>query len=167
MTNSVPPTDSSLSTSHHASKAIQAVAGYEIVKGLAALLMAVAVFIWHTRLPAMVAQLVQILHHIFGHFFVQALDNFAHQADLASQHWQRAFWFIIGYAVLRFAEAYGLYKDKIWAYWYSVLGYGIFIPVEVYAILTKPFEWLTLLTLLLNVLIVIVVYRNMKQKGLI
>lgn len=98
---------------------------------------------------------------------MQSLDNLGYHADKASQHWLKAFWFIIGYALLRFVEAYGLYKDKTWAYWYSVLGYGVFIPIELYAIVTKLFNWLNVLTFLLNVVIVVVVYRSMKQKGLI
>lgn len=152
---------------HNATTAIKAVAIYEIVKGVGALAIAFALVMWHDRLPDIVAHLIHVLHHIFGRFFVQPLDNLGHHADRASQNWLQAFWFIIGYAVLRFAEAYGLYKDKTWAYWYSVLGYGIFIPIELYAIITKPFEWFTLFTFLLNVVIVIVVYRNMKNKGLL
>lgn len=150
-----------------ANTAIKAVAGYEIAKGLGAVAVAMAVLIWHERLPDIVAHLIHSLRHLFGHFFAQPLDSLGHHADKASQNWQMAFWFIIGYAVLRFVEAYGLYKDRTWAYWYSVLGYGIFIPVELYAILSKPFEMFTLLTFLLNVVIVIVVYLNMKKKGLL
>lgn len=152
---------------HHATNAIKAVATYEIVKGVGALAIAFAVFMWHDRLPDMVAHLIHSLRHIFGHFLAHPLENLEHHADTASQNWLKAFWFIIGYAGLRFAEAYGLYKDRTWAYWYSVLGYGIFIPVELYAILTRPFEWLTVFTFILNVVIVIVVYFNMKRKGLL
>lgn len=152
---------------HHSTKAIKAVAGYEIVKGLAALALAVSVFIWHSHLPDIAAHLVRFLHHVFGHFFSEPLDSIGRHADQASENWLKAFWFIIGYAALRFAEAYGLYKDKTWAYWYSVLGYGIFIPIELYSIITKHFELFTMLTFLLNVVIVIVVYLNMKKKGLL
>lgn len=150
-----------------ASNAIKAVAGYEIIKGLGALAVAIAVLLWHERLPHIVARIVQTLHRVFGNFFVQPLDNLGHHADRISQNWLMAFWFIIGYTLLRFVEAYGLYKDRTWAYWYSVLGYGIFIPVELYAIISGPFELFTLLTFLLNVVVVVVVYLNMKKKGLL
>ncbi|MGI9340374.1 MAG: DUF2127 domain-containing protein, partial [Psychrobacter sp.] len=59
------------------------------------------------------------------------------------------------------------WQDRTWAYWFSVLGYGIFIPVEVYYLITSPFDWFKLFILVLNIIIVIVVYRNMKRKGLI
>lgn len=159
--------NNSADNTHKSSKAIKAVAGYEIIKGLAALALAVAVFIWHEHLPDIAHHLIQFLHHVFGHFFSEPLDSLGRHADKASENWLKAFWFIIGYVVLRFVEAYGLYKDRTWAYWYSVLGYGIFIPIELYSILTKPIEILTILTFLLNVVIVIVVYRNMQNKGLL
>lgn len=152
---------------HHATKAIKAVASYEIIKGVAALALAMSVLLWHSHLPDIAAHLVRFLHHVFGHFFSEPLDSVGRHADKASENWLKAFWFIIGYAALRFIEAYGLYKDKTWAYWYSVLGYGIFIPIELYSIVTKPFELLTVLTFLLNVIIVIVVYLNMRKKGLL
>jgi len=74
---------------------------------------------------------------------------------------------IVAYASLRFVEAYGLWQDRTWAYWFGVLGYGIFIPIELYYLLANPFDWFNFVILVLNVLIVIVVYRNMKRKGLI
>lgn len=151
----------------HANQSIKMVAGYEIIKGLVALAVAVAVVIWHSHLPDIVHHLLAVLHHLLGHFFTQPLDNLGHHADRASENWLKAFWFILGYAVLRFVEAYGLFKDRTWAYWYSVLGYGIFIPIELYSIMTKPFELFTVLTFILNIIIVVVVYLNMKQKGLL
>lgn len=74
---------------------------------------------------------------------------------------------IFAYASLRFMEAYGLWQDKTWAYWFSVIGYGIFIPVELYYLFANTFDGFNLFILLLNIVIVIVVYRNMKHKGLI
>ncbi|WP_284143852.1 DUF2127 domain-containing protein [Psychrobacter sp. WY6] len=49
----------------------------------------------------------------------------------------------------------------------GVLGYGVFIPIELYYLIVSPFDWFKLGILVSNLLIVVVVYRNMKRKGLI
>ena len=137
---------------HHAKNSIIMVAIYELVKGLVALGVAAIIFVGH-RIMGMA------LHHQ-----IEALN---HYAWVANQNWQKAFWIVMGYALLRFVETYGLYRDKIWAYWYSVLGYGVFLPLEVYELFSHRFNWLNFLILLVNIVIVVVVYRNMRAKGLL
>lgn len=151
----------------HATQAIRLVSVYEIIKGGFALLFALMVFFWHDKLPQLIEHFTQILHHLLGHILAPQIDNLNHLASVANTNWKKAFWTVIGYALLRFVEAYGLYRDKTWAYWYSVVGYGVFVPVEFYYLVTKSFDWVHVAVFALNVLIVIVVYHNMKRKGLI
>lgn len=151
----------------HASESIKAVAIYEIAKGLASLIAAAALWYWHNDVTNWFGSITRLWHYYFGQLLLAQIDSLADNAERASQHWVIAVWLIIGYAVLRFVEAYGLWKDKTWAYWYSVLGYGVFIPIELYYLVTKPFDWFKLAIFILNVVIVIVVYRNMKRKGLL
>ncbi|MDO5768211.1 MAG: DUF2127 domain-containing protein [Psychrobacter sp.] len=150
-----------------ASSSIKAVAIYEILKGLGALLAAAALWLWHRDLTTWLGSAQALWQHYFGQLLINQVDGLVTQALKANQHWHVFVGIIIGYASLRFIEAYGLWHDKTWAYWYSVLGYGIFIPVELYYLVVSPLDWFKVLIFILNIVIVVVVYRNMKRKGLI
>ena len=150
-----------------ASESIKAVAIYEIVKGLGALVGAGALWIWHNNLTQWLDSIASSWQQRFGTFLAPQVDSVVQIAQQASKNWPLFLLFIFAYASLRFVEAYGLWKDKTWAYWFSVIGYGIFIPIELYYLVVSPFDWFKLGIFMLNVVIVIVVYRNMKRKGLI
>lgn len=161
--------DSLLLESNHpqASRSIKAVAVYEIVKGLGAILAAIALWLWHQDLNSWLGGAVTLWRKHFGQFLINQVDSLVANAILASHHWKLFLVGILAYASLRFIEAYGLWTDKTWAYWFSVLGYGIFIPLELYYLIVSPVDWFKISIFGLNVIIVIVVYRNMKRKGLI
>lgn len=53
------------------------------------------------------------------------------------------------YAAARFAEAYGLWRGKVWAQWFAILSGAIYVPFEVIELAKRP-TWLTLGILLLN-----------------
>lgn len=150
-----------------ASESIKAVAIYETVKGIGALLGAVALWSWHTDLAHWLKTATSSWQHTFGTLLAPQVESVVSIAQQASKNWSLFLLLIIAYASLRFLEAYGLWQDKTWAYWFGVLGYGIFIPIEVYYLITSPFDWFNLGILVSNILIIIVVYRNMKRKGLI
>ena len=149
------------------SESIKAVAIYEIVKGVSALLGAAALWIWHKDLEQWLQTATSSWQQYFGHILAPQIESVVRIAQRASQNWPLFLFFICIYASIRFIEAYGLWQDKTWAYWFSVIGYGIFIPIELYYLIVSPFDWFKLGILLLNIIIVIVVYRNMKRKGLI
>lgn len=155
-----------LSSDIQSTESIKAVAIYEIAKGVGASLAAIAILIWHGEIATKVAQVSQGWH-TQGGWLSQPIDTLLKMAEQASKHWQLAIVLIAIYVSLRFIEAYGLWTDKTWAYWFSVIGYGVFIPLELYYLFARSFDWFHLVIFLLNVLIVWVVYRNMKSKGLI
>ena len=149
------------------SESIKAVAVYEVVKGAGALSAAGALWLWHTDLERWLATATQNWQQYFGQFLAPQVDSMVQLAQQASKNWLLFLLLIFAYASLRFIEAYGLWQDKTWAYWFSVIGYGIFIPIELYYLVIGPFDWFKVGIFVLNVVIVIVVYRNMKRKGLI
>ncbi len=149
------------------SESIKAVAIYEIVKGIGALLGAGALWLWHKDLERWLATATDSWQQYFGQLLTPQIDSVVQLAQQASRNWSVFLLFIFVYVSLRFIEAYGLWQDKTWAYWFSVIGYGIFIPIELYYLITSPFDWFKLGILILNIIIVIIVYRNMKRKGLI
>lgn len=149
------------------SESIKAVAIYEVVKGVGALIAAAALGLWHRDLDQWLATATQTWQRYFGQLLAPQVESTVALAQKASKNWTLFLIFICVYISLRFIEAYGLWQDKTWAYWFSVIGYGIFIPIELYYLIVSPFDWFKLGILLLNIVIVIVVYRNMKRKGLI
>ncbi|OLF35856.1 MULTISPECIES: DUF2127 domain-containing protein [unclassified Psychrobacter] len=149
------------------SESIKAVAVYEIVKGAGALTGAFALWLWHANLERWLAQASDSWQQHFGNLLSTQIESIVQIAQQANKNWPLFLLFIFAYVSLRFIEAYGLWQDKTWAYWFSVIGYGIFIPIEIYYLIVSPFDWFKLGILLLNIIIVVVVYRNMKRKGLI
>lgn len=156
-----------VSTASQSSESIKAVAIYEIVKGIGALLGATALWLWHKDLDQWLATATNTWQQNFGQLLAAQVESIVQLAQKASHNWTLFLLLIFAYASLRFMEAYGLWQDKTWAYWFSVIGYGIFIPVELYYLFANTFDGFNLFILLLNIVIVIVVYRNMKHKGLI
>jgi len=77
--------------------------------------------------------------------------------DAAERHSDVHLWmlavFAFGYAVLRFAEAFGLWFGKRWAEWFAVASGAFYIPFEVYALWERA-TWLRAATLAANVAIV-------------
>ncbi|HEV2978472.1 MAG TPA: DUF2127 domain-containing protein [Casimicrobiaceae bacterium] len=59
------------------------------------------------------------------------------------------------YSAVRFAEAYGLWRNRKWAQWLGAVSGVIYVPFEVYA-LTKGVTPLKLATLGINLLVVAV-----------
>lgn len=154
-------------TAKASSESIKAVAIYEIVKGAGALIAAGALGLWHKDLDQWLATATETWQQYFGQLLAPQVESTVALAQKASENWTLFLIFICVYISLRFIEAYGLWQDKTWAYWFSVIGYGIFIPIELYYLIVSPFDWFKLGILLLNIIIVIVVYLNMKRKGLI
>ena len=76
--------------------------------------------------------------------------------------------FAFGYAVLRLAEAFGLWFGKRWAEWFAVASGAFYIPFEVYALWERA-TWIRAATLTANVAIVayvgLTLWRRMRGRG--
>jgi len=68
----------------------------------------------------------------------------------------------VAYAVVRFAEAYGLWHDRTWAKWLGAVSGAIYIPYELYE-LARHVTALRIGTFLANVVIVIYLSRSIWQ----
>ena len=67
------------------------------------------------------------------------------------------------YALIRFAEAYGLWRERHWAEWFAVISAGLYLPLELNHLLRRPTE-LTILVTLLNIVIFIYLGRLLMQQ---
>jgi uncharacterized membrane protein (DUF2068 family) len=57
------------------------------------------------------------------------------------------------YAAVRFVEAYGLWRMRVWAEWFAIIAGSVYLPVEVYEIFRRA-TWTRGIVLLTNLLIV-------------
>jgi uncharacterized membrane protein (DUF2068 family) len=68
----------------------------------------------------------------------------------------------IAYASVRFAEAWGLWHGKAWAWGFGIMSAGLYIPFEL-AELTRHVTWSALLVTAANVAIIVLLWRARKS----
>ena len=127
-------------------------AWFEAAKGAVVLLAGTgALSLVHGRALSIAATLIERLHL-----------NPAHQYPLillkaASQVTDVRLWLLAGgaalYALVRFVEAYGLWRARTWAEWFAAISGAIYIPFEIYELL-RDARWLVTIALLVNALVV-------------
>ncbi|HEX7951840.1 MAG TPA: DUF2127 domain-containing protein [Burkholderiales bacterium] len=59
----------------------------------------------------------------------------------------------LAYAVVRWIEAYGLWRGRRWAEWFAAASGAIYVPAELYELAHGP-DWMKVLLLTVNVCIV-------------
>ena len=119
------------------SKAIKVVAAIEALKGTISLVAAVAAWSFaHTNLQTLITALAEHLHlnpaAKYPHIFVLALDNL---------HNTRMMTLALGaaaYTVLRFIEAFGLYRERSWAEILAACSGAIYVPFEIAECIKHP-----------------------------
>jgi len=124
----------------HTSKktvALRTVAVFEAAKGLLVLLLGLGLLrLVHKNLDEFAEQLIRFLHASPGgrlsNLFVTAADR-ATDKSL----WALAATALV-YAIVRFAEAYGLWLDREWAEWFALLSGSMYLPWEMYSLLRHP-----------------------------
>lgn len=67
------------------------------------------------------------------------------------------------YSLIRFVEAYGLWHRYRWTEWFALLSGAIYVPFEIYEMYNNP-DWLNLLVLTVNLLIVGYMYKVLSAK---
>lgn len=116
---------------------VRAVALFEAAKGL---IVVVAGF-----------GLLSLLHHDAQHV-AETIVRHLHLNP--ARHYPRVFieaaarvtssrlWLLAGgafaYSLVRFVEAYGLWRLRPWAEWFAIVAGGLYLPVEVYELFRRP-----------------------------
>jgi uncharacterized membrane protein (DUF2068 family) len=132
---------------------LRAVAIYEAAKGT---LVLVAGF----GLLSLVPQDVQYFaEQLISHLHLNPAKGYPRIfIDAASHVTSTRLWlfagFALGYAAIRWIEAYGLWMGRRWAEWFAVLSGAIYVPAEVYGLL-RHVTWTKVLLLTVNVCIVV------------
>lgn len=82
-------------------------------------------------------------------------------AQMNSQSFHLAAVVILLYACLHGAEAWGLWFDQRWASWFGCIGAVLYLPFEAVA-LWHHHHWFPATVLLINVLVVLILARNIR-----
>ena len=94
----------------------------------------------------------------FPHIFLQLAENLTD-----AQLWGLAA-LALAYALLRFAEAYGLWRGRSWGQWIAAVSGAIYVPVEIYELL-RSVTWIKVSALLLNVAVVVYMCYTLWRKA--
>lgn len=139
----------SASHPHHG---LRAIATFETLKGVIALLALLAVIdLVHRDVRAMAADWISVLDLEPNAHLTSVLLEYADKLPQADVN--ALAMVAVAYASLRFVEAWGLWHDMLWAEYLGAASGGIYVPFEVYELIGDP-GWTTALVLAVNVFIV-------------
>lgn len=133
-------------------RALRVIALFEAFKGLAALAASIG--------------LLGLLHHdvhqlataLLWHFHLDPNTRYPalllHYADLLGAIKLRTLAPVaLAYISVRLLEAYGLWREKVWAEWLGALSGALYIPLEIAHLLHQP-TWINAGVLLANIVVV-------------
>lgn len=109
---------------------LRAVAAFEFFKGIFVVLMGLcALALVHKDVWLYAESLLALLHYNTDRRSAQMFLDFADTVTDA-RLWAAAR-IAFAYAALRFTEAYGLWKARVWAEWVALIAGGLLLPMEV------------------------------------
>jgi len=116
---------------------VRAVAVFEAAKGLLVLIAGLGLLsLVHRDAQHAAETIVRHLHlnpaRHYPRVFIQAAGRVS----------STRLWVLAGgafaYSVVRFVEAYGLWRLRPWAEWFAIISGGLYLPVEVYELVKHP-----------------------------
>ena len=141
---------------------VRVVAVFEIAKGALVLLAGLGLFaLVHHDLQAVAERLVERSHlnpaSRYPRIFIHA----------ASTLTDARLWLLAagagGYAAVRFAEGYGLWRGRRWAEWLAAVSGGIYIPIEIFE-LARGVTWPKVVALVVNAAVVSYMIYALRQR---
>src|SRR5262249_30425610 len=125
--------------------ALRTVAVFEAAKGIIVLLLGLGVLrLVHKDIDDVAEQIIRFLHASPGGHLSNLFIAAAHRAN------DKSLWAVAAaamvYALVRFAEAYGLWYERDWAEWFALLSGAMYLPWEVLSIMrhSVPLKWVVL-----------------------
>lgn len=151
---------------HRAQKnLLRAVASFEVIKGILVLLIGVgAMLLVHKDAWVIAESLLALLHISTDRHSSQLFLDFADNLTDA-RLWMAARLALI-YSALRFAEGYGLWKERTWAEWLAFGSGMLLIPLEIRALL-RGITFLRSAVFLINIAIVLYMFFLLRQGRLL
>jgi uncharacterized membrane protein (DUF2068 family) len=150
-------------------KGLKAVAILEATKGILALLVGFGLHILAGENIQMVAE--AIVSHLHLNPTSELPSIFIHAASTITDSNIKIFTIAaIFYALVRFIEAYGLWRHYIWVEWFAFLSGAVYLPFEIYEIVTHMSN-LAIAMFLINIVVVgymgRTLWQNYQQRKLV
>ncbi len=145
-------------------KALRAVASIEFIKGLIVLLAGFGVLsLVHRDAWDVAESFLEWLHISPDAHYAQVFLNLADQVTDAKL-WGVAI-LALGYSALRFAESYGLWRERAWAEWLALISGAIYLPFEIYELARRP-DRIRLVIFVVNLAVVLyMAYLRIQARG--
>lgn len=120
-----------------AHKNLKAIAALEATKGLLSIIVAFGIQLFADR------SLLDIAEALVRHAHLNPASHYPSIfLHAVGEHSNIKMSFLalgaLVYSLVRFIEAYGLWRARTWAEWFSLLSGGIYIPLEIRAMITHP-----------------------------
>ncbi len=131
---------------------LRAIATLEALKGLAVLLLAVALIFLHKHAEDYMEALLFHLHIDVERRIGHALMNAA--LKISDARLLTILLAAASYTSVRFVEAWGLWHRRVWAEWFALLSGALYLPWEILRIVERP-DWERVGVLLINIVIVL------------
>lgn len=134
-------------------RGVRAIALFEAFKGGLVLVVGLGlVSLVHRNIEGLAIQLMRYLQIDPTRHYPQELLAAASHVDASRLYLLAALAF--GYALLRFVEAWGLWRMRVWGEWLGILSGAIYLPFELYEIF-QGVTWLKVAVLLVNAAVVV------------
>lgn len=140
-------------------KALRWIAVAELFKGAVACLGGVSLA-WAGPAPVK-----QALLHLARAFHMDAQHGLLAQlaARISTNGIHVAVAVALGYAAMRFIEAYGLWRTREWGSWFGAIGAGVYLPFEIMALIRHP-HWLEASVLVVNIVVVLYLIHDIRRR---
>jgi uncharacterized membrane protein (DUF2068 family) len=110
------------------------VASFEFVKGVFVLMIGLSALLLMRQDVWVIAEsLLALLHISTDRHSAQLFLDFADSVTEA-RLWT-AVWLALIYSALRFTEAYGLWKERVWAEWVALTSGALLLPLEIHGLM--------------------------------
>jgi uncharacterized membrane protein (DUF2068 family) len=143
----------------HAHPGLHAIAIFEATKGLLALIAASGLEIFGP------APLQRWLHELINRFQLDphhgAIDWLKNAINPDSVHLAAGIG--LAYALLRFIEAWGLWRVRTWASWLGCISAAIYLPLDLKLLIQHP-GWLSVTVLAVNLIVVWALARDLFKR---
>jgi uncharacterized membrane protein (DUF2068 family) len=131
---------------------LRTVASFEALKGIAVLLIGIALLFVHQHAEQFSENLLYHLHVDPDRRLAQMFLNAASQVNDARLWTIGAA--VAVYASVRFTEAWGLWNKRIWAEWFAMLSGCLYLPWEILKIAERA-DWERIGVLAVNLVIIL------------
>ena len=144
---------------HRGLMALRALALFEAAKGVSALLLAVASWIWlgHDGPVTLIGDVFRWLHLDPAGSLMRRLNQAVTALPVMTP--LPLTLAALFYAAARLAEAWGLWRSRPWASWLAIASSAAFVPVELEALFKHPSLW-TALILVVNLAVIGWLWRH-------